>query len=64
METLRLLASQRDRRAVDPELEWIAPERSAQESHLGTLDEAEHHEALHGSIGSLNGIDADAIAGL
>jgi hypothetical protein len=62
-EPLRLLATQRDRRAVDPKLERIAAERRTQKRELGTLYEAKHHEPLHGSIGSVDRLDAHAVAG-
>jgi len=64
MEALRLRAPQRDRCAVDTEFERITAERAAQEGHLGPFDEAEHHQALHRGIGSVDRIDADAVAGL
>jgi hypothetical protein len=64
VEALRLRAPQGDGRTIEPELQRIAAERAAQERHLGPLDEAEHHEALHGRIGGIDRIDADAITGL
>jgi hypothetical protein len=64
VKTLGLLAPQRDRRTVDPEFEGIAAKRGSQEGHFGTLDESEHHQALHSGIGGINGVDADAIARL
>jgi hypothetical protein len=64
LELLRLRAPQRDSRTVDAKLERIAAERRPQERELGALNETEHHEALHGGIGRLDRIDADAIAGL
>jgi hypothetical protein len=60
----RLLASQRDRGAVDPKLERIAAQRAAQKREFRTLDEAEHHEALDGGILGVDRLDASAITGL
>jgi hypothetical protein len=59
-----LLVAQRDRGAIDPDLEGVAPERSAQESELGPLDEAENHQPLDGWIGGLDRFDSGAITGL
>jgi hypothetical protein len=59
-----LFGAQRDRSAINPDLEGVAPERSAHEGELGPLDEAEHHQPLDGRIGGLDRIDAGAITGL
>jgi hypothetical protein len=64
MKVLRLRASQRDRRAIDTKLERITAERAAQKLELRPLNEAKHHQALHRRIGSVDRIDADAVAGL
>lgn len=64
METLGLLAPQRNRRAVDPELERIPANRAAQERELGAFHEAEHHEPLDGRVGRVYGFDAHAVTGL
>ncbi len=47
----------------NPDLERIAAERPAQEQHLGSLDEAEHHQALYGGIGGLDRFDTSTITG-
>jgi hypothetical protein len=64
VEALRLLAPQRDRRAVDAKLEGIAAERRTQERDLGAFHEAEHHQPLYRRIGGIDRIDADSIARL
>lgn len=64
MKALRLGAAQGDRGAVDPKLERVAAERAAQERDFRTLDETEHHQALHRGISGLDRIDADSIARL
>jgi len=63
VKALRLRTPQRNRRAINAKLERIAPERATQERHLGSLDEAKHHEALHRGIGGIDRVDADAVAG-
>jgi hypothetical protein len=60
----RLLVAQRDRGAVDPDLERVAAERPAQEQDLGPFDETEHHQALNGGIGGLDRFDPGTITGL
>jgi hypothetical protein len=62
-EVTRLLLAQRDRRTIELELERIAAERPTHKRELGAFDEAEHHQALDGGIGRLDGFDADAITG-
>ena len=64
MKAARLLFAQRDRSAVNPDLEWIAAERPAQEHDLGAFDEAEHHQPLNGRIGGLDRFDTGSITGL
>jgi hypothetical protein len=64
VEAPRLLFAERDRGAVDPDLEWVAAERPLQEGELGAFDETEHHQTLDGGIGGLDRFDADVIAGL
>jgi len=64
VKTLALRTPQRDGRAKNAELERITAERATQERQLGALDETKHHEALHCGIGSVDRIDADAVAGL
>ena len=56
-------APQRDRGAIDPKLERIAAERAAQERELRALDEAEHHQPLHGGVRGLDRLDTRAITG-
>lgn len=64
MEPARLLVAQRDRGAVDSDLERVATERPTQEQDLGPFDEAEHHQALNGGIGGLDRFDPSTITGL
>jgi hypothetical protein len=64
VKSARLLGAQGDRGAVEPDLERVAAQGSAQERELGAFDEAEHHQALDGRIGGLDRFDADAITGL
>jgi hypothetical protein len=64
VETARLLVAQRDRGTVDANLERVAAERPAQEQDLGPFDEAEHHQALNGWIGSLDRFDPSTITWL
>jgi hypothetical protein len=59
-----LVRAQRDRGAVEANLERIATERAAQEYELGAFDEAEHHQPLHGRIRSLDRLDPGAVTGL
>ncbi|HEX7237387.1 MAG TPA: hypothetical protein VF405_10535 [Gammaproteobacteria bacterium] len=64
MKAARLLLAQRDRSPVNPDLERVASERSAQEHDLGSFDEAEHHQPLDGRIGGLDRFDTGTITGL
>jgi hypothetical protein len=64
VEPPRLLVAQRNRGAVDADLDRVAAERPAQEHDLGPFDEAEHHQPLNGGIGGLDGFDTGAITGL
>jgi hypothetical protein len=64
MKSPRLLLAQRDRSPVDPDLERVAAERTAQKHDLGAFDEAEHHEPLDGGVRGLDRFDPSAIAGL
>jgi len=61
---LRLLVTQRDRRAENPHLERIPAQRAPQEGQLRPLDEAEHHQALDVGICGFDGLDASPVAGL
>lgn len=64
MKAPSLLASQRDRCAVDPKLERVAPEGAPEKGELRTLYEPKHHQALYGGVLGIDGLDADEVTRL
>jgi hypothetical protein len=64
MKAPRLLVAQRDCGAIDPDLERVTAQRSAQEHELGAFDEAEHHQPLDGGIRGLDRFDTGAVTRL